>query len=133
MASREGSMLFIVDSHWRPGMTRAQGMDIGKYQRELGVHTLRRAAMDKWVRYLLRMIFVKPHEIAERHWKFHVLIGIKWIEADRIFEASHDQCKTKRIKARLQQLQIIRETRKLALLLLRNLLELRGNRRSERH
>src|ERR1700730_15549450 len=65
---------------------------------------------------LLRMIFVKFDEIAERDRKFHLLIGIEGIESNRIFETSNDQSKTEGIKARLQKLQIIRETRELSLL-----------------
>jgi len=79
------------------------------------------------------MIVVKAYEIAERDRKSHLLIGIEGIEPDRIFETSNDQSKTERIKARLQKLQIIRETRELSLLFERNLFELRSNRGYERH
>jgi len=56
---------------------------------------------------LLRMIVVKPDKVAEGNRKFHFLISIERIESDGIFEAGNDQRKTERIKARLQQLQVI--------------------------
>ena len=53
---------------------------------------------------LLRVIFVKLYEVAERDRKFHFLVGIERIESDRILETSNDQSKTEGIKARLQKL-----------------------------
>ena len=50
---------------------------------------------------LLRVIVVKFYEIAEGYRKFHVLIGIEGVEAERVFETRHDQRETERIKARL--------------------------------
>ena len=65
---------------------------------------------------LLRMIFVEPDEVAKCNRKSHFLIRIERIKTNRIFEASNDQGKTEGIKSRLQQLQIIRETREFTLL-----------------
>jgi hypothetical protein len=102
------------------------------------MHRFNRCAR-RWLRGLevleglLRVIFVKFYEIAEGDRKFHVLIGVEGIEAERVFKPGNDQRETEGIEAGFQKLQIIRETRQLALLFNRNLLELLGNRRSERH
>jgi hypothetical protein len=76
------------------------------------------------------MILVELDEIAERHGKFDVFVGIERIEADRIFEARYDQRETQGVEPGVEQLQIVRQASQFAALFLGNLLELLGDGRS---
>ena len=53
------------------------------------------------------MRLVQIDEIAKCDREFDLLVRVKWIEAERIFQACNDERKTQRVEARIQKLQPI--------------------------
>jgi hypothetical protein len=79
------------------------------------------------------MIFVQSHEVAERHGESNLIGHIERVEAQRLFQTHDDERETERVKTRIQESKVVRQSRELALLFQRYLLELRRNRGSYRH
>jgi hypothetical protein len=70
------------------------------------------------------MILVEFDEIAESDGEFHFVGNIERIESERLLQTHHNQSKAQRIEARIQQLELIGQSRELSLLLDGNLLKL---------
>lgn len=76
-------------------------------------------------------LFVKAREVGNR--KFHHFICIERIESKLIFTFCNDDCEAQRVKAGLQQLQIIRQRHERVLLLPCYMLEYRCDRGPYKH
>src|SRR5579862_8135687 len=82
---------------------------------------------------LLAVVFVQLDEVAERDGKSDRFGRIEGVKAERILQPCHDEREAQGIQSRLQQPQIVRQRRELAVLLLCDLLKMRRDGGAQRH
>jgi hypothetical protein len=79
------------------------------------------------------MALVKLDELTEGNWEFDIVILAKRIESQRLFQTHYHQSKAQRIQTRIQELEVIGQSREPPLLFCRNLLKMRRYGRSSGH
>jgi len=63
------------------------------------------------------MILIQGDKIPKCHRKPNVICAVEWVKPQLLLKSGNDQCKTERVKTRLQKLQIIGQSREFPFLL----------------
>src|SRR6516162_7513824 len=78
-------------------------------------------------------VLIEAYKLSQIHREGSVFVLAEWVHAQHAFQAAHNNGETQRVQARFQQWQFIGQRREPLLLLLRDLLELVENLRSNAH